>query len=41
LTIKEEVDEEGVNGGNIIADGNILAGGNVSGTKFIGDVEAD
>lgn len=41
LTIKEEVDEEGANGGNIIADGNILAGGNVSGTKFIGDVEAD
>jgi hypothetical protein len=35
------VDEEGANGGNIIADGNILAGGNVSGTKFIGDVEAD
>jgi hypothetical protein len=30
-----------VNGGNIIADGNILAGGNVSGSKFIGDVEAD
>ena len=41
LTIKQEVDDEGVNGGNIIVDGNINAGGNVSGSKFIGDVEAD
>ncbi len=41
LTIIQETDDEGVNGGNIIADGNILAGGNVSGSKFIGDVEAD
>ena len=41
MTIKQEVDDEGVNGGNIIVDGNINAGGNVSGSKFIGDVEAD
>ena len=41
LTIIQETDDEGVNGGNIIADGNINAGGNVSGSKFIGDVEAD
>ena len=41
MTIIQETDDEGVNGGNIIADGNINAGGNVSGSKFIGDVEAD
>lgn len=41
ITVNSITDADGTKGGNISADGNIAAGGNVTGTTFIGDVDAE